>query len=125
VPSELIRIYFMCGSFFRVGCLQFLSVLAPCASLCIFFQIWLTLVHPRHQVRDFADDCSSLQMEAAPVPLALIGTAITLPANVKSREELFQVIKDKRQVRKRFCSSQITRIIQPGKDRIADMQDWG
>jgi hypothetical protein len=72
-----------------------------------------------------ADNCSSLQMEAANVPLALIGTAITLPANIKSREELFQVIKDKRQVRKRFYNSQITRIIHPGKDRIADEQDWG
>jgi len=32
------------------------------------------------------------------LPLALIGAAITLPANIKTREEFYEVIRDKRQV---------------------------
>jgi len=47
-----------------------------------------------------SDCCSSFgHMDAPPVlPLALIGAAITLPANIKTREEFYEVIRDKRQV---------------------------
>lgn len=42
-------------------------------------------------------------MDASPpaLPLALIGAAITLPANIKTREEFYEVIRDKRQVSKK------------------------
>jgi hypothetical protein len=41
-------------------------------------------------------------MDAPPaLPLALIGAAITLPANIKTREEFYEVIRDKRQVSKK------------------------
>jgi len=39
-------------------------------------------------------------MDAPPVlPLALIGAAITLPANIKTREEFYEVIRDKRHLK--------------------------